>query len=87
LLGYNLPLVLWTLAALFQVWTGHGIFNMCPVHKLLHWCPGCGLTRAYAVLLTEGRIIDMKFLIVWGALLFNALWSVRCLLVQRPAVR
>ncbi|MHB0939825.1 MAG: hypothetical protein ACYC6A_25805 [Armatimonadota bacterium] len=57
---------------------------MCPVHALLHWCPGCGLTSAYALLLTEGRIVDLKFLVVWGAMLFNLLWSVR-LAVQRPA--
>jgi len=87
LLGYNLPLVLWTLSALYTAWTGHGLLGICPVRAILHWCPGCGLTRNYVVLLTEGRIADVKFLIVWGALLFNALWSIRCVIVQRPVVQ
>jgi len=80
-----MPLLLWTLAALFQVWTGHGLLGVCPVRALLHWCPGCGLTRAYAILLTEGRITDVKFLIVWGVMLLNLLWSIR-LMLQRPAI-
>jgi len=77
LLGYNAPLILWTLSALFQVWTGHGLLGACPVRALLHWCPGCGLTRSYVALLTERRIADIKFLIVWGALVLNLLWSIR----------
>ena len=77
ILGYNLPLLLWTLSALYQAWMGHGLFGVCPIRWLLHWCPGCGLTRDYVVLLTEGRIASIKFLVIWGALLLNGLWSVR----------
>lgn len=86
LLGYNLPLILWTAATVYQAWTGRGLPGACPVRALLHWCPSCGLTSAYALLFSEGRIADVKFLVIWAAMLFNLLWSI-WLIMHRPATR
>ncbi|MEX0702952.1 MAG: hypothetical protein WD069_12730 [Planctomycetales bacterium] len=48
LLGYNLPWLLWTLAALAIAAGSGGVPGPCLTARWLGWCPGCGLTREYA---------------------------------------
>jgi hypothetical protein len=60
-LGWNLPFLLWTAWAGATAWVvpalgwGGGL-GACLVRRAgAPWCPGCGLTTAYAGLLSEGR--------------------------------
>ena len=76
LLGYNAPFVLWTVAAVVRAWTGSGGWWPCPVAALLGWCPSCGLTGAYAALLSGRGVASAWFAVVFGGFVANAAWSV-----------
>ena len=75
LIGHNLPVVLWTAYAILQATTGGFGMGGCPVHSVLGWCPGCGLTRAYSVFLETGSCSPWLGFILM-AFLLNAAWSV-----------
>ncbi|MGA2033616.1 MAG: hypothetical protein ABSG68_15285 [Thermoguttaceae bacterium] len=61
LVGYNLPLLLWTAAALAGPNLGAAAWR-CPVQALLGWCPACGLTGAYGRFL-RGQSADSFWLL------------------------
>ena len=75
LIGYNLPWAVWTLFAVFQAVSGGVHVLRCPIHALLGWCPGCGMTTAYVALLREGRITSPWSALILTGFLANFLWS------------
>jgi hypothetical protein len=59
LLGYNLPLILWTALALVQLGLGQAALWECPVREAIGWCPACGLTHAYGEFLCGKGLQDL----------------------------
>lgn len=84
LIGHNLPFAAWTLFAALQAASGGVHLFTCPVRRLFGWCPGCGLTTAYASLLKTGRVTSWWFALVLAGFLFNLAWS---LVVARQHTR
>jgi hypothetical protein len=75
ILGHNLPLLLWSAAAVARVFGPAGPGFPCPVKALLGWCPGCGLTDAYARFLSGRGIDNPWFAVVFAGFLGNLAWS------------
>ena len=87
---HNVPFAVWTAYAAYRAissgGTGAGGWP-CPVQVVFHWCPSCGLTGAYARLLsspwTGGQVTgdqvtgDPMLFGVLALFLLNAGWSLR----------
>ena len=74
--GYNLPLALWTCWALFCAWLGSPVSWPCIVKSSLGWCPGCGLTREYGRLLSGNGTDSYWLVAILAGFVFNGAWSV-----------
>ena len=87
-LGFNLPWILWTAYALWigLAGTGAGVGMFCPVDSLVGICPACGLTGAYADLLTGQAAPSLRLTVILVAFVVNAIGSVvRARKVYGPA--
>lgn len=88
IVGHNLPWVLFTGWALIRV-VVPGSALSCPIDSLIGCCPGCGLTGAYADLLTGHAPHHVLLWPVLALFAFSALWSLyraRAVLRQAPIV-
>ncbi|MFW5784961.1 MAG: hypothetical protein ACOCW1_02140 [Chitinispirillaceae bacterium] len=75
--GYNLPFLLWTAYAAQRAFGNGSALWQCPVQKILGWCPGCGLTASYVHFIRTGFFQNAFFILIFSALLLNALFSFR----------
>ena len=73
--GYNLPFVLWTIFAILRPAIPVRVWS-CPVQGVLHFCPSCGLTRAYTQLLQGNGIHNCCLAIVLVGFGANGIWSI-----------
>jgi hypothetical protein len=85
LLGYNLPLVLWILFAVSNVFFGFQTLWKCPVDSCFGWCPACGLTRALGLFLTGQDFSNLWLNIILVGFLLNFLWSIRKAITLKPS--
>jgi len=76
LVGYNLPLALWTALALGGAALESVARWRCPVHAVVGWCPGCGLTSAYHRFLRGEALPDVWLGIVLAGFAANAIRSI-----------
>lgn len=75
LVGYNLPFLLWTIAAVVAAEAGETPWLPCMIRSALGWCPSCGLTRQYAHLLRAGDCPSCWLGILLAGFVANGLWS------------
>lgn len=93
IVGHNLPWALFTGWALIRVVMpgGEGAPSLalsCPVDWVMGCCPGCGLTGAYATLLSGHAPHHPLLWPVLALFAFSALWSLyraRAVLQETPA--
>jgi hypothetical protein len=86
LVGHNLPWALFTGWALIRV-IAPGSALACPIDSVLGWCPSCGLTGAYAALLSGQAPHHPLLWPVLALFAASALWSLhraRAVLRQVP---
>jgi hypothetical protein len=76
LVGYNLPLALWTVFAIVGPQLGGRVRWPCPLDTAVGWCPGCGLTSTYGQFLRGQGLPNGWLGIVLAGFAANAIWSV-----------
>lgn len=75
--AYNVPFILWTGFVIFKVsYHNNDFMWSCPVHRLIGFCPGCGLTHAYMALIKYGRFVNPWFTVILALFILNLLRSI-----------
>ncbi|MDD4900165.1 MAG: DUF2752 domain-containing protein [Candidatus Omnitrophica bacterium] len=77
ILGYNLPFILWSIAAAAQVFFRHNLpLDFCPYNRFFGWCPACGLTASYAQFLKGQGFSNNWFAVIFLLFVGNFFFSI-----------